>query len=266
MTYKLTVVYEGRTLDRYEFADDEEITVGRHEDCEIRIDNNKGISRRHCEILCKDGAHVLKDLGSSNGTYVNGKKIKRHTLNTGDVFSVVGMKIKYEGSAKAVTREAPEKPLGLPDLTMNVNPKSFRKAAAATGGGRGGASKIHGHIVIAGETKNTVLLHKSAYSIGKDPKADLAIEGAFTPRLAALIVRDQREFWLLDVSPKGNAVTVNDEEVRSRTLVDGDVVKIGGGKVEFEYHQGLPQVESSPANHSDSPNTHWSRRDAGFLD
>ncbi len=49
-------------------------TVGRHDDCLIRVKSSQ-VSRRHCEFFEASGKLNVRDLGSSNGTYVNGKRI-----------------------------------------------------------------------------------------------------------------------------------------------------------------------------------------------
>ena len=63
---------------RYVFHEPERCTIGRAEDCDIRLpsdDQHMGISRHHC-LLEVDPPHVfISDLGSMNGTYVNGVKI-----------------------------------------------------------------------------------------------------------------------------------------------------------------------------------------------
>ncbi len=61
--------------------------VGRREDCHLRIPT-RDVSRQHCELrLYKNGLRV-KDLGSSNGTFVNGKRIAEIVLNAGDQLRV----------------------------------------------------------------------------------------------------------------------------------------------------------------------------------
>jgi two-component system cell cycle response regulator len=66
------------TLDR------DETLIGRGRDAEVNIDD-VGISRRHARILRSDGRrYVLEDLGSSNGVFVNGRKVERALLADGD--------------------------------------------------------------------------------------------------------------------------------------------------------------------------------------
>jgi pSer/pThr/pTyr-binding forkhead associated (FHA) protein len=52
----------------------EEIVIGRGAECDVVIKDTKA-SRKHCRLLRKEDAFVLEDLGSKNGTYVEGKKI-----------------------------------------------------------------------------------------------------------------------------------------------------------------------------------------------
>ena len=57
--------------------------VGRKNDCDIRIPVTE-VSRRHAEFKIKDEEVFVKDLGSSNGTYVNNKRVKQSSLSAGD--------------------------------------------------------------------------------------------------------------------------------------------------------------------------------------
>lgn len=61
--------------------------VGRSTDCTIRIPSGK-ISRHHCEISVADGKFGVRDLGSSNGTYVNRRRVTQTDLGAGDMISV----------------------------------------------------------------------------------------------------------------------------------------------------------------------------------
>ncbi len=56
---------------------------GRHADCDVRI-NSEGISRRHAEIVVTPDGLLVRDLDSSNGTFVNGERISEQIVNIGD--------------------------------------------------------------------------------------------------------------------------------------------------------------------------------------
>ncbi|MBS1984269.1 MAG: FHA domain-containing protein [Bdellovibrionales bacterium] len=72
------------------------LTVGRSEACEVRLPS-VGISKTHCKLTATSGSRAeIEDLGSSNGTFVNGLLIKKHVIKPGDtvtlsdfVFSVI---------------------------------------------------------------------------------------------------------------------------------------------------------------------------------
>jgi pSer/pThr/pTyr-binding forkhead associated (FHA) protein len=63
------------------------IVIGRQTDCSIRIPA-ASVSRRHCEVVIDDDEVYVKDLGSSNGTYVNGKRVEETELDAGDLISI----------------------------------------------------------------------------------------------------------------------------------------------------------------------------------
>ena len=58
-------------------------TIGRREDCNLRIPLGD-VSRQHCSISQEGGRLLLQDLGSSNGTYVNGRRVREAELKPGD--------------------------------------------------------------------------------------------------------------------------------------------------------------------------------------
>lgn len=61
--------------------------LGRRQDCHLRIPT-RDVSRRHCEVSYDDQEVTVRDLGSSNGTFVNGKRVAETTLQPGDRLSV----------------------------------------------------------------------------------------------------------------------------------------------------------------------------------
>lgn len=72
------------------------VVIGRSPDCEISFDD-ANISRRHAEIKVVLGAHVISDLGSTNGTRVNGVPITlERTLRDGDIIALGSHTIRFE--------------------------------------------------------------------------------------------------------------------------------------------------------------------------
>jgi len=83
--------------------------IGRAEDCDLEL-LLQGVSRHHCEIRLNESAVKVKDLGSSNGTYINGRRITESDMSAGDelrigrVMFTVQINGVPEGIAPAKTR------------------------------------------------------------------------------------------------------------------------------------------------------------------
>jgi hypothetical protein len=67
----------------FPLGENKEIVVGRSSDLDMVLVEDM-VSRRHARIACSDIEITIEDLGSTNGTFVNGEKIKRATLKEGD--------------------------------------------------------------------------------------------------------------------------------------------------------------------------------------
>ncbi len=83
------------------------IVVGRHDDCQIRIPA-ANVSRHHCEIVSGGAGVRIRDLGSSNGTYVNGHKVDDVELSPGDVIEIGTLLfvVRIDGDPSVIDPEA----------------------------------------------------------------------------------------------------------------------------------------------------------------
>ena len=68
--------------------------IGRSDENRICL-SNPGISRKHCEIKAIAGGYVIKDLGSQNGTFVNGQRVTEKKLTEGDTIDVGSVKFVF---------------------------------------------------------------------------------------------------------------------------------------------------------------------------
>lgn len=101
----------------------ERILIGRKPDSDIRIDN-LAVSSKHALIVTILDDSFLEDLGSTNGTYVNGKLIKKHALKNGDVIGLGKHELKYINEHATADDEEFEK-------TMIIRPASATAAVTA---------------------------------------------------------------------------------------------------------------------------------------
>ena len=63
------------------------ILVGRGEECDVRLEH-KSVSKIHCVLVKTDGLMLVRDLGSTNGTRVNGTRVRRGMLLPNDKVSI----------------------------------------------------------------------------------------------------------------------------------------------------------------------------------
>jgi predicted component of type VI protein secretion system len=109
MDFQLLVV-RGRSASEALKLLDGVTTVGRHDECQIRIKSSQ-VSRRHCELFEKKGLLLVKDLASANGTFVNGKKIQtQQVLEPGDELTVGQVTLRVAKIGEAPPVHAPSSP------------------------------------------------------------------------------------------------------------------------------------------------------------
>jgi len=90
---RLILSLEGQVMAEYNM-NKERYTVGRLPDNDIRIDN-AAVSGHHSLVINILNDSFLEDLNSTNGTYVNGKLIKKHALQHGDVITVGHHQLRF---------------------------------------------------------------------------------------------------------------------------------------------------------------------------
>jgi hypothetical protein len=229
---RLTIILSGKAYEEHEFDSFDAVRVGRGEDCEVRIDN-LGVSRLHCVIRNQGGTYQLKNMNQSRGTLVNGSKIDSYNLNDGDAISLGKFTIAFAcdeawgGPDAAGPKGMGEATLGNADAVLKAKESSLNRAL--------------GYLELANDTPEADMhrLTNAFFLIGKDPDSDVLLKGWSAPRVAAVVVRDASGFRILDVSPKGDALTVNGAREAAARLSDADILEIRGRTL--VYHSGTPE-------------------------
>jgi len=86
--------------------------VGRTADCDVRF-THKSVSKLHCLLVQTDGLVLLRDLGSTNGTRVNGTRVRRAVLLPNDQLGIAGF--RYELKFDGVPDDSAERPDSPPE-------------------------------------------------------------------------------------------------------------------------------------------------------
>ncbi|MDP2811723.1 MAG: FHA domain-containing protein [Rhodocyclaceae bacterium] len=127
---KLILSMDGLVLKEISLAK-ERTTLGRKPHNDIQIDN-LAISGEHAVIVTILNDSFLEDLGSTNGTYINGQSVKKHFLQNGDTIELGKYRLKYVNEVPQQTSPADF------EKTMVLRPDMMRKTAEqVTGKGFG---------------------------------------------------------------------------------------------------------------------------------
>ena len=249
---RMILSLDGQVLAEYNMSK-ERYTVGRLQDNDIRIDNPT-ISGHHSLVINILNDSFLEDLNSTNGTYVNGRLIKKHALQNGDVVTVGRHQLRFvDGTADEEDEFA---------STMVIERQAggveaLAKAAALSASLNGSASSSPGPASGSGSASSS---SAAARPSGADPGAKpLAVakvqvlNGSFAGREITLnkalttlgrpgsqvvaITRRADGYHLVQVenTSTSNPPKLNGQELgpQARKLADNDVIEIIGIKMGF---------------------------------
>jgi pSer/pThr/pTyr-binding forkhead associated (FHA) protein len=122
----VTVTSSGAEPRSYELNKPRTV-FGRDTNCDVHLDN-LSISKNHCEIVNDNGRFIIRDLKSSNKTYVNGKEVQEQQLNNGDEIVVGNFKVTFSGAIPFIDNRpkppAADEPF---EPTLQLPPEMIRK-------------------------------------------------------------------------------------------------------------------------------------------
>jgi pSer/pThr/pTyr-binding forkhead associated (FHA) protein len=100
--------------------------VGRNEDCDVRLDH-KSVSKLHCIIVKTDGLLLIRDLGSTNGTRVNGQRVRRAALLPNDSLAIANAKYQVKFGAELEAEEKAAAPAAPADAKKDEPKPPIRR-------------------------------------------------------------------------------------------------------------------------------------------
>ena len=227
---RLILSLDGAILAEYNMAK-ERYTIGRLPDNDVRIDNPT-VSGHHSVIINILNDSFLEDLNSTNGTYVNGRLIKKHALQNGDVITVGRHQLRYIDSAADETTDQEFARTMVIDRNQAGGAAAIGKAAAAVAQQRPAPEGAAQPISVA----------KIQVLTGTFQGRELPLEKALTTlgRPGAQVIAISRRgdcYHLVQVenSSGREAPRLNGEPIgqQARKLNDNDVIELIGVKMGF---------------------------------
>jgi ABC transport system ATP-binding/permease protein len=254
----LLVIKEGPSAGKTYPLEGIEIFIGREPTCTLQIDS-PGVSRRHARLLFQNNQYLLEDLGSSNGTFVNGERIsKPWLLKNGDIVSLGKMiQLEYQVALPPVSatmieselplvggtiiEAAPEQPFvptqppPAPRVAIHPAPVSIPppQAPQMTMIGQElpvslDVSPPQLIVTIAGQALKTYSLVKTRVTIGRLEDNEIVIDSRIVSRHHAVLERLQDGYLLTVIPEAGNPVLYDGRPLTgSHKLRHGDILRIG---------------------------------------
>lgn len=209
------------------------ITLGRNLKNDIQIDN-LAVSNFHAHINCQLGHYFVEDLGSTNGTFVNDRKISKWALVDNDVITIGKHSIVF------LDEDFVDEKVGIEELqmekTMILDTRKQRELMGDEDIPVIDEPQEEPAIleVLSGNTDQSQYeLSGKLTLVGKDPMAEVKIEGFLAPKIGCFISRDKSGYGLIPPEKK-NKVKLNGQEVKdAASLKSGDQIEIGSVKLRF---------------------------------
>jgi len=230
---QLTLQFKDLALKEFELTG-QSMTMGREPDNDIVVENLL-VSGYHARIDPAGREHILTDLQSKNGTFVNGERVTSTKLKDGDQILVGKHTIVFTLSPEEIQED---QKLTEPTMFIEVaqgasEPEAEDQTPSGLDSTAISAERPAVLSFLSGGG-DEYEIKKKLVKLGKGEEADVHIGGLFTPKVAATISRRPTGYHL---TPTGRAkVKVNDAQVGgSHRLREFDTIEVGPAKLQFYY-------------------------------
>jgi len=226
--YKLKLLNDNQSVSKEFELTSDEIVIGREDSADLTIPA-QAVSRQHAMLTRKGDAYEIKDLGSSNGTFVNGQKLSgSRLLKNGDQVKL--------GQITTLAYEAPVTESVTPGPVATVAqsvPSAVSGVAATTIGEEPLPSMVNAGppkllVAIAGEEPKTYTLTNQSISIGRVDGNDIVVPSQIVSGKHAKLVKAEGGYKIEQIPEAKNPVLIEGRPLQgSRLLRHGDILRIG---------------------------------------
>jgi pSer/pThr/pTyr-binding forkhead associated (FHA) protein len=232
---RLVLSLDGQVMAEYNM-NKERYTIGRLPDNDIRIDN-AAVSGHHSLIINILNDSFLEDLNSTNGTYVNGKLIKKHALQHGDVVTVGHHQLRFVEDDEA--QDEFEKTMVIqPSMRPVEKVRTAAEVAEKASPSLSATAKTRALAEGAAALKKAKLQVLSGAFAGRELELSKALTTLGRPgvQVAAITRRSEGYFIVhVDSGKSDDFPLVNGSPIGAQAtrLNDNDVIQLAGVKMGF---------------------------------
>ena len=248
-----------------------QVVVGRDATSDLRIESNL-LSRQHARITVVNDRLQISDLNSTNGTYLNGKRIEQADAFPGDelrfdklIFEVIGPVVAVnttisdetlvrgnqhehehrDDDVTALADLAELEPLHTVLEQIDEDATQFFDAAMPVAFLNDQSGSMD---------PAQIQLIKTQYTIGRHPDCDISIDDSSLSKQHAKL-EIHKDHWQLQDQNSSNGTWINSERVDNGALKDGDVIRLGRlqliystNAISLDESTRVEQVKNNPAN------------------
>lgn len=257
LNYALSlIVREGPSKGENYSLSSNGMIIGREEGVELQI-TSPGVSRRHARIYLEENLAYIEDLGSSNGTFLNGERlVQAKSLHSGDLIGLgQSVVLEFQGPQIAGSATMLEGGMPRPESTMieGLPPQFSQTVIGEEYQVQKRTTPAQLIVSIAGETMQTYPLTQSHITIGRADDNRIVINSRIVSRRHASLERQDGGYQILVEPEAGNPVLFEGRALTApRVLQHGDILRIGsadpGMMVTLTYIDPLQEItnQSSP--------------------
>ena len=218
---KIIIKFNNEVVDHIDLKQGD-MKIGRRPGCDIHIDN-LAVSGEHANIFTIGEDSFIQDLDSTNGTFLNNKRIAKHHFRNGDQVVIGKFTLVYVTEHVSAAAATPQEDFA---KTVIINPAAMPKPQAPTAVPVSGAAKSESHgalyVLSGANSGKRIELAKTVTSLGRTGKS------------AGKITRSADGYTLTgndtDEVPKLNGRPVPNNGAR---LKNGDIIEVAGTRLQF---------------------------------
>ena len=215
----------------------EEITIGRVDGNTIRL-TEQNVSRKHARLSLRNGVLSLEDLGSYNGTSLNGSGVSGvATLKDGDVILIGDYRLGIQEEKVAQAEPPAARPVEPPPAAAPVVQDALEGQPTipiSTMVAQAALTELPARLVVTSRLMSGTefVLDRPSLVLGRTPENDIILNHKSISRHHAKIVREGERYVILDLE-SANGVRVGGVEHDRVELQSGDIIELGEVRLRF---------------------------------